>query len=47
MNEPKKGLSREFVLRSILGLLDKAEKGKEWGSITVIYQAGNCKTIKK
>lgn len=41
------GLSREFVLRSILDILDKAAERREWGSVTVAFQAGVLKTIRK
>ncbi len=33
--KPKLGLSREFVLKSILQILEQAEERKEWGSVQV------------
>ena len=50
MNDKPKsrpGLTREFVLRSILHILEQAETKKEWGSVQVAFQAGVCKTIRE
>lgn len=41
------GLSRDFVVKSILHVLDTAAAEKRWGSITVQYQAGVCRCIKE
>lgn len=43
----KKGLSRDFVVRSILKLFDEFESLKKWGKVEVTIQAGNFKTIEK
>lgn len=45
--EKKAGLSREFVVKSVLRILDTAEREKAWGSVTVQYQAGACRVIKE
>ena len=45
--EKKAGLSREFVVKSVLRILDTAERDKAWGSVTVQYQAGACRWIKE
>ena len=47
MNDKPKSLSREFVLKSILHILDTAQAAKEWGSVTVQFQAGVFKTIRE
>jgi hypothetical protein len=44
---PPKGLSREFVLKSILHILDTAAETKGWGSVTISFQSGILKTIRK
>ena len=41
------GLSRDFVVRSVLKLFDEAQARQQWGAITVIFQNGTFKTIKK
>jgi len=41
------GLSREFVVKSILQALDAAAAEKRWGSIMVQFQAGVCRCIKE
>jgi hypothetical protein len=41
------GLSREFVVESILHILDTAAAAKGWGSVTVQFQAGVFKTIRE
>ena len=43
----RKGLSREFVIKSVLCVLEKAEAGKEWGSVQISFQSGVCKTIRE
>jgi hypothetical protein len=45
--ETPKGLSRKFVVESILKILDGAEARKEWGSVLVSYKAGVVQTIRK
>jgi hypothetical protein len=40
-------LSRDFVVRSILKMLDNAQARREWGSVTIQFQAGAFKTIRK
>jgi hypothetical protein len=45
--EPSSGLSREYVIKSILRVLDAAANEKTWGSVTVQYQAGVCRVIKE
>lgn len=45
--EPASGLSREYVIKSILRVLDTAANEKTWGSVTVQYQAGVCRVIKE
>ncbi|MFA5423461.1 MAG: hypothetical protein WC374_06340 [Phycisphaerae bacterium] len=42
-----KGLSREFVLKSILHIMDTAAAVKGWGSVTIQFQAGVLKTIRE
>jgi hypothetical protein len=42
-----RGLSREFVVKSILHILDTAAEVKGWGSVTVQFQAGICRVIKE
>lgn len=41
------GLSREFVIKSILHILDTAAVTRGWGSVTVQFQACVCKTIRE
>lgn len=45
--EPKRQLSREFVVRSILKLFDEVERDRKWGAVQINFQAGVFKTIKK
>lgn len=45
--EPRPGLSREFVLRSILRLFDEVESERRWGAVTVLYQAGKFRCIEE
>ena len=45
--EVKHGLSRRFIDKAILGLLDEAESKKKWGCIYINFQAGVFKMIKK
>lgn len=40
-------LSRDFVVRSVLKLFDEVESQKRWGAVTIVFQAGYFKTIKK
>lgn len=40
------GLSRDFVVKSLLGILDEAEHKKQWGSVTIQFQAGVYKLLK-
>ena len=42
-----RALSREFVARSILKILDEAETRRRWGAVTVIYHAGKFRCIKQ
>ena len=41
------GLSREFVIRSVLAILDDAQTGRKWGRLEVAFQNGRAKTIRK
>jgi len=41
------GLSREFVVRSILKILDGATEKKGWGIITIQIQNGEIKTLRR
>lgn len=43
----KRGLSREFVVKSVLDRLEKAERGREWGSVSITFQAGVCRLIRE
>jgi hypothetical protein len=45
-NNPKP-LSREFVIKSILHILEKAETEKGWGMITIQIQNGIIRTMRK
>ena len=47
MNENPKGLSREFVVKSILRVIDAVPIEKRWGDWTISYQAGVFKTIRE
>jgi len=42
-------LSREYIAKSLLGLLDKAERPGWWGEIgiAVVIQNGRIETIRK
>lgn len=42
----KTGLSREYVMRSILHLLEKAELAEKWGTIEITLQDGRPRVIK-
>lgn len=42
-----KGLSRDFVVKLLLGVLDDVEKRKGWGSVSINFQNGRITTIKK
>lgn len=46
-NQPPKPLSREFVVKSILHILDTAAATKGWGMITIQIQNGTIKTIRR
>jgi len=43
----KRPLSREFVVKSILKHFDEVEAQKKWGAITVAFQSGVFRMIKK
>ena len=47
MSEQPKGLTREFVLRSILKLYDEACAKKRWGELncSIQFQAGEAKCM--
>ena len=47
MTDKPKGLSREFVLRSILKLFDEACDKKQWGTLECIvhFQKGEVKCV--
>jgi len=47
MSTNQTGLSREFVLNSILNLFDDVERNQRWGLVSVSYQAGKFKMIRK
>jgi hypothetical protein len=42
-----KGLSRDFVVRSLLGVLDDVEKRNGWGSVSINFQNGRITFMKK
>lgn len=44
---PARFLSRDFVVRSILKIFDEVERDGRWGAVTIMFQAGAFKTIKK
>ena len=41
------GLSREFIIKSVLQILDTAMETKGWGSVTIQFQSGVPKTIRE
>ncbi|MCG2681166.1 MAG: hypothetical protein L6455_14550 [Kiritimatiellae bacterium] len=45
--EKPKGLSREFVIKSILHILDTAATERGWGAITIQIQNGAVRTLRK
>lgn len=47
MSEQSKHLSREFVVKSILHILDTAAAVKGWGQVTIQIQNGEIRTIRK
>jgi hypothetical protein len=47
MSEQPKGLSREFVLKSVLHILDTVPVVKGWGSWQISYKDGVWKTIEE
>ena len=47
MTDKPKGLSREFVIKSVLHVLDTAVAVKGWGSVTIQIQNGVIRTIRK
>ena len=47
MTDQPKGLSREFVLKSVLHILDTVPVEKRWGSWQISYQNGVWKTIEE
>jgi hypothetical protein len=47
MEKRNPGLSREYVIKSILQCLDAAAAEKRWGSIMVAYQAGVVRVIEE
>jgi len=49
MTHPKPTISRAYIIKSIMGLLDLAERPGWWGevSIAIMVQDGRLETIKK
>ena len=49
MTSPKPAISRAYIIKSIMGLLDLAERPGWWGevSIAIMVQDGRLETIKK
>jgi len=45
--DKKEPLSREFVVKSVLHILDTAAAVKGWGMITIQIQNGEIKTMRK
>ena len=45
----KPGLSREFVIRSVLKLFDEATEQKRWGGLNFVvgFQAGKARHIER
>ena len=41
------GLPRDFVIKSILRVLETAESEKQWGSVSVQFQDGICRGIRE
>jgi hypothetical protein len=44
---PARFLSRDFVVKSVLKIFDEVESQKRWGAVSVSFQAGAFRTIKK
>ena len=49
MTHPKPTISRAYIIKSIMGLLDLAERPGWWGEvgIAIVVQDGRLETMKK
>jgi hypothetical protein len=47
MSEQPKGLSREYIIKAVLQVLDDVPLERKWGSVEISFQNGVFKTIKE